>query len=401
MLYLFISYLTPHHIQVPYAVSAPLPLKSLPHLCTHQADAHFRVPPAYPDIRQPVTKHIGNLAVLYPAAGIHIPGGEDGQVAVAAVAAAVDHTVLHGFGDFECPGFVLVQRPQVIFLIKVGLAACGLIFLEFLVAVSEQLAVAQRLDAHILFLAGGAVTGEGKDIHTCCHNSVDDAGDLVNVRAGNGGHHHGANARPIDAADLLQRNIKAAGLAEPVVGFTQAVNGKLIFFAAVVFQAAADFIRQVEGVAQNGEGDVVFRHQSQQLPEIRVQNGVAAGDVEIRQTVIDLAEVQAVVEGVLHLLPGHCIQLLVAVFRENVAVLAPLVAFIRDMPLERKILFHVILLVVMGRLSESVTAVALSEIRPKFFLVVYPLNFPACRQHRRQSRKQQASQWACRQHRTP
>ena len=80
---------------------------------------------AYPDIRQPVGEHIGDLAVLYPAAGIHIPGGEDRQVAVAAVAAAVDHTVLHGFGDFARPGFVLIQRPQVIFLVEVGLAPCG------------------------------------------------------------------------------------------------------------------------------------------------------------------------------------------------------------------------------------------------------------------------------------
>ena len=46
-------------------------------------------------------------------------------------------------------------------------------------------------------------------------------------------------------------------------------------------------------------------------------------------------------------------------------MLAPLVAFIGDVPLERKILFHGILLAMMGRISESVTAVALSEIRPK------------------------------------
>ena len=37
----------------------------------------------------------------------------------------------------------------------------------------------------------------------------------------------------------------------------------------------------------------------------------------------------------------------------------------------RKKLFHVFLLVMMGRISENVTAVALSEIRPKFFLGAY------------------------------
>ena len=35
-----------------------------------------------------------------------------------------------------------------------------------------------------------------------------------------------------DNANIL---VKAAGLAEPVVGFTQAVNRKLIFFTAVFF----------------------------------------------------------------------------------------------------------------------------------------------------------------------
>ena len=122
-----------------------------------------------------------------------------------------------------------------VFFVEVGLAAGGFVFLELFVAVSEQLAVTQRLDADILFLAGGAVAGERKDVRTRCHNRVDDAGNLVDVRAGNGGHHHGADARPIDAADLFQRDVKAAGLAEPVVGFTQAVNRKLIFFTAVFF----------------------------------------------------------------------------------------------------------------------------------------------------------------------
>lgn len=54
-------------------------------------------------------------------------------------------------------------------------------------------------------------------------------------------------------------------------------------------------------------------------------------------------------------------------------MLVPLVAFIGDMLLERKILFHVILLVVMRRISRNVTAVTLSEMRPKLFLGMYPV----------------------------
>ena len=224
-------------------------------------------------------------------------------MAVAAVAAAVDHAVLHGFGDFERPGFVLIQRPQVVFLIEVGLTACSLIFLEFLVAVREKLAVTQRFDTNILFLTGRAITGESKDIHTSLHNSINNTGNLVNVRTGNGGHHHRADTRSIDTADLLQRNIKAAGFAEPVVGITQTVNGKLIFFASVFSQAAAYLVCQVEGIAEDRKWNAVLLHQLTQPPKVRVQNRIAASDVKVRKTVIDLAEVQTVIESVLHLLP--------------------------------------------------------------------------------------------------
>ena len=116
--------------------------------------------------------------------------------------------------------------------------------------------------------------------------------------------------------------------------------------------------------------------------------GAGSDRRKIRQTVIDLAEVQAVIERVLHLLPGHRIRLLVAVFRKNVAVLAPLVAFIGDMPLERKILFHVILLAQMGRISESVTAVALSEMHPKIVFLERTPAFTACHQRHRQLQEQ-------------
>lgn len=53
-------------------------------------------------------------------------------------------------------------------------------------------------------------------------------------------------------------------------------------------------------------------------------------------------------------------------------MLTSLVTFVCDVPLKRKILFHMNLLVIMGRISESVTAVALSEIRPKVFLGCIP-----------------------------
>ena len=73
---------------------------------------------ADPDIRQLIGEHIGHLAVLHPAASIHIPGGEDRQVAVAAVAAAVNRPFFRRFRDFERSGLVFVQRPEMVFLLK-------------------------------------------------------------------------------------------------------------------------------------------------------------------------------------------------------------------------------------------------------------------------------------------
>ena len=49
---------------------------------------------------------------------------------------------------------------------------------------------------------------------------------------------------------------------------------------------------------------------------------------------------QAVVEGVLHLLEGHAVQLFAGVFGENVTVLTALVALVGDVPLKGKIRFH-------------------------------------------------------------
>lgn len=118
------------------------------------------------------------------------------------------------------------------------------------------------------------------------------------------------------------------------MGLAQAINGELVFLAAVRLQPAAYLIRQVEGVAQDGKGDPIFPHQSQKLPEIRMQDGGAAGKVEIWQSVVNLAKIQAVIKCILHLLPGHAVRLFIAVFRKDIAVLAPLIAVIGDVPLE-------------------------------------------------------------------
>ena len=275
---------------------------------------------ADPHIGQPILEHIARPAVLHPAAGIHIARGQDGQMAVAAVATAIDHAVLVDSIQREYPRLVLVQRPEVVFLVEIGGASGGFIFLELFIAVGQKLAVAQGRDAGVLLPAGGAVAGKGEYVRACGHHRVNDAGHFVDVLAGNRGHDHRADARPVDAADLLQGRVEAARLAEPVVGLAQAVNGQLVLLAAVVLQPLADGIVQVERIAQNREGDAVCFEQLQQLPEIRVQDRVTARDIEIGQTVMHRAEIQTVIEGLLHLGPAHGIQMLAGVFREDVAV---------------------------------------------------------------------------------
>ena len=88
----------------------------------------------------------------------------------------------------------------------------------------------------------------------------------------------------------------------------------------------------------------MFVKQFQQPPEVRVQNGIAAGQIEIRKSAVYLTEIETIKECVLHLLPGHAVELAAGIAGENIAMLAPLIAFIRDVPLKRKNLFHVVTL---------------------------------------------------------
>jgi hypothetical protein len=93
-------------------------------------------------------------------------------------------------------------------------------------------------------------------------------------------------------------------------------------------------------IAKNRKWNLVFLHQSKQFPEIRMQDRISSGNIKVWDTAKSFAEIQAVLKGLLHLLPCHAIQFFTGITGENVAVFAPLVAFIRDMPLKSEILFH-------------------------------------------------------------
>ncbi len=303
-----------------------------------------------PYIGQTVFKDVSGPAVSRAAAGIDIAVRQDRNVAVAAVAAAADHAVTGISGDRELPRFILVQRPEMILFIEVGIAAFCFIFPELFVAHREKLPVFLRRHAGVQFSAGGNIAGKSKDIHSGFYDSVDDPGYFHIILLRYRCHDDASHPRAVDAADLLQSTFKTAGLAEPVMRLPQAVQGELVFLTAIVLQFQAHLVVQVKWIAHDGERNFMCLEKLQQPPEILMQDRIASGQIKIRQPSVNLAEVEAVIEGILHLFPGHTVRLPAWISGENVAVLAALVAFICDMPLEREILFHIVITLPFGDL---------------------------------------------------
>ena len=123
-----------------------------------------------------------------------------------------------------------------------------------LVEFSQQPAVAHWLDPYVFFLTGRTVAGKRKDIRPSMNHSVDNVRDFINICAGYGSHDHASDPGAVDTTDLLQCDVKAARFAEPVVGFSHAVQGKLIFLTSVILQAAADLVtRAAAGDARDVE----------------------------------------------------------------------------------------------------------------------------------------------------
>ena len=261
-------------------------------------------------------------------------------MAVAAVAAAVDHAVLRSGGKLKLPVLILVQSPQVILSVEEGFAACSLICLEFGVADGKKLSVFLRRHAGIDFSAGRDVAGEGEYSDFGLYDSVDDVRNFFHICFRYGAHDDALDACPVETSNLLQCQVEAAWLSEPVVCFSHSVERHLIFLTSAGFQHPADFIVEMKWIAHQGEGDIPGFQEYHQFPEIGMKDRIAAGDVEIWSSVIDFTEIFAVIHDRPHLLPGHTVKFLAAFAGENIAVLAALIAFISNMPLKRKIRIH-------------------------------------------------------------
>ena len=95
----------------------------------------------------------------------------------------------------------------------------------------------------------------------------------------------------------------------------------------------------MERIAKDGKRNVTRLKQLHEVPEPAVQDGVAPGNVKVRQPVGLLAHVEAIFEYMFHFTPGHLLQLKMVVFRKNIAMLAALVTAVCYVPLKGEI-FH-------------------------------------------------------------
>ena len=105
-----------------------------------------------------------------------------------------------------------------------------------------------------------------------------------------------------------------------------AVKAELVLAAAQRVHAGAHLVGEVEGVAHDAPLRAAGVQLFGQPPEIAMQDGVAAGDVEVRLPTHAVAEIVAAVQHVQHIVPAHRLARHARVLAEQIAVLAALIA---------------------------------------------------------------------------
>ena len=90
-----------------------------------------------PKVCQSLFKNIAHPTVLYPAAGIDISRGQYGKMAVAAVAAAINHIRLSIIRNLEPAHLIIVKGPKMVFAVEIGLATSCFIVMENLIAICQ------------------------------------------------------------------------------------------------------------------------------------------------------------------------------------------------------------------------------------------------------------------------
>lgn len=255
----------------------------------------------------------------------------------AAVAAVVYQLGVGALRDFPTALFPQQQLPQVVLQLELGVAAGGNVRVDALLAREQQLAVLERLHVELVapLPARGAVAGEGEHVHAPLGHQVDDAWQLGGVRARDRGHHVGPHARALDERDGRERGVEGPGHAHPIVRFAQTVDGELVLAASQLRQPRAHLGSQVEGVAKHAPLVAACVQKLREPPEVGVQHGVAARQVEVGRAPQLAAHRRARVHHAHHLAEGHRDQIGMP-FGEKVAVPAALVTLVGDVELERE-----------------------------------------------------------------
>ena len=91
-------------------------------------------------------------------------------------------------------------------------------------------------------------------------------------------------------------------------------------------------------IAENRKRNIPLLKQGKNCPEVTMKNRVATGDIKIWQTIHLMAHLHTLPDYLFCFFKRHLYQMWMS-FGKYIAMLAPLVAAIGDMPLKREI-FH-------------------------------------------------------------
>ena len=294
----------------------------------------FHLRPGPKIIKQGFTD-ITNDAVE-PPAGHHIAIGADGEMAVPAVAAVVNQIVRKPLRNLEQAVLIQIQRPKMVLQVEIGSGV--LVLLVFLPALVQHIPVLKRRQGHRLLLRCGAISAKGKDIGLVGNYGVDNLLHLTCIDGRYRGHSGHLDTRLVQDGDFFQRAVVGARFSHPVVRLTVPVYGELVLLAAIIFQLSTNLVRQMERITQDGERNLPFLEHPQNLPNLRMQHRVPAGDIEIRHALLHPgAHVHTIVDNPTGIRQTHGNELGMPLGKD-VTVFASLVAVISDVPLECEVL---------------------------------------------------------------
>ena len=276
---------------------------------------------------------------IEPATRHHLARRENGDMAITAMASVVDGVLVGLFGNLEQSLLVEEERPEMVF--QVEGSPTILVLFKLFPHDFEEIAILLWLYMGALVGARGAIAPEGKHIHVLGHHEVYNVGNLPYIRARDGCHDGASQAIPADYVYFLYRGVETTRLANEVVRLAHPVDRKLIFLTPVFLQSLAHLVGEVEGVSEDGKGNIPPFQYGQNSPKILMQDRVATRDVEVGQAFHFLAHILASVDDLLGAFERHLDELGMPL-GEDVAMLATLVATIGDMPLKSEI-FHLLL----------------------------------------------------------